>query len=181
MPDLFAAADVAVLPRGDGGTSSSLVLALDMGLPVVAGSCRRTRRLRVGRSRAGCSILETSLPPAVSRGRIDRPEGNGGEAGRRRADPCDARLEPRRAVADCAGYQGHRSLPTVIQAFRPRARTFGVFGSSPCLVRQRPKGLRHVLPVRRRVSRSPSITELALSCELSTSRRSFPSTAQEWN
>jgi len=36
VADLFRAADVAVLPRGDGGTSSSLVLALDMGLPVIA-------------------------------------------------------------------------------------------------------------------------------------------------
>jgi glycosyltransferase involved in cell wall biosynthesis len=36
VPDLFAAADVAVLPRGDGGTSSSLVLALNMGVPVIA-------------------------------------------------------------------------------------------------------------------------------------------------
>jgi glycosyltransferase involved in cell wall biosynthesis len=36
VPDLFAAADVAVLPRSDGGTSGSLVLALDMGVPVIA-------------------------------------------------------------------------------------------------------------------------------------------------
>jgi glycosyltransferase involved in cell wall biosynthesis len=36
VADLFAAADVAVLPRGDGGTSGSLVLALSLGLPVIA-------------------------------------------------------------------------------------------------------------------------------------------------
>lgn len=36
VPDLFAAADVVVLPRGDGGTSGSLILALDMGAPVIA-------------------------------------------------------------------------------------------------------------------------------------------------
>jgi beta-1,4-mannosyltransferase len=36
VPDLFAAADVAVLPRSDGGTSGSLILALDMGVPVIA-------------------------------------------------------------------------------------------------------------------------------------------------
>lgn len=34
--DLFAAADVAVVSRPDGGTSGSLVLALSQGLPVVA-------------------------------------------------------------------------------------------------------------------------------------------------
>lgn len=37
VPDLFAAADVAVLPRSDGGTSGAIVLALDMGVPVIAG------------------------------------------------------------------------------------------------------------------------------------------------
>lgn len=36
VPDLFAAADVAVLARSDGGTSAAIVLALDMGVPVIA-------------------------------------------------------------------------------------------------------------------------------------------------
>jgi beta-1,4-mannosyltransferase len=36
VAELFAAADVAVLARGDGGTSGSLVLAMSMGVPVVA-------------------------------------------------------------------------------------------------------------------------------------------------
>ena len=36
VAELFAAADVAVVARGDGGTSGSLVLALSMGMPVVA-------------------------------------------------------------------------------------------------------------------------------------------------
>ena len=36
VADLFAAADVAVVARGDGGTSGSLILALTFGLPVVA-------------------------------------------------------------------------------------------------------------------------------------------------
>jgi glycosyltransferase involved in cell wall biosynthesis len=35
VADLFAAADVAVLPRDDGGTSGALILALDMGVPVI--------------------------------------------------------------------------------------------------------------------------------------------------
>jgi glycosyltransferase involved in cell wall biosynthesis len=36
VAELFAAADVAVLPRADGGTSGALVLALSHGVPVVA-------------------------------------------------------------------------------------------------------------------------------------------------
>jgi glycosyltransferase involved in cell wall biosynthesis len=36
VSDLFAAADVAVLTRGDGGTSGALPLALEMGVPVIA-------------------------------------------------------------------------------------------------------------------------------------------------
>lgn len=36
VADLFAAADAAVLPRFDGGTSGAIVLALDMGVPVIA-------------------------------------------------------------------------------------------------------------------------------------------------
>jgi glycosyltransferase involved in cell wall biosynthesis len=36
VAELYAAADVAVLPRGDGGTSGALVLALSLGLPVIA-------------------------------------------------------------------------------------------------------------------------------------------------
>jgi beta-1,4-mannosyltransferase len=36
VADVFAAADAAVVARGDGGTSGSLILALSMGVPVVA-------------------------------------------------------------------------------------------------------------------------------------------------
>jgi glycosyltransferase involved in cell wall biosynthesis len=36
VADLFAAADVAVLPRGDGGSSGALILPLEMGVPVIA-------------------------------------------------------------------------------------------------------------------------------------------------
>ena len=36
VAEIFAAADVAVLPRRDGGTSGALVLALSMGIPVVS-------------------------------------------------------------------------------------------------------------------------------------------------
>jgi glycosyltransferase involved in cell wall biosynthesis len=36
VAELFGASDVAVLPRSDGGTSGALVLALSLGLPVIA-------------------------------------------------------------------------------------------------------------------------------------------------
>ncbi len=36
VAELFGACDAVVLPRGDGGTSGSLILALSLGLPVVA-------------------------------------------------------------------------------------------------------------------------------------------------
>jgi beta-1,4-mannosyltransferase len=45
VADLFAAADVAVVPRGDGGTSGSLILALSFGLPVVAADREAYREL----------------------------------------------------------------------------------------------------------------------------------------
>jgi beta-1,4-mannosyltransferase len=45
VAELFHACDAAVLPRGDGGTSGSLVLALSMGLPVVAASLPTVREL----------------------------------------------------------------------------------------------------------------------------------------
>jgi beta-1,4-mannosyltransferase len=36
VAELFGACDAVVLPRGDGGTSGSLILALSLGLPVIA-------------------------------------------------------------------------------------------------------------------------------------------------
>lgn len=45
VAELHAAADVAVLPRGDGGTSGSLVLALSLGTPVIAADRAGYRRL----------------------------------------------------------------------------------------------------------------------------------------
>jgi beta-1,4-mannosyltransferase len=45
VAELFAAADVAVLPRGDGGTSGALVLALSMGVPVVSAATETYRQL----------------------------------------------------------------------------------------------------------------------------------------
>lgn len=48
VTELFHACDAAVLPRGDGGTSGSLVLALSMGLPVVAADVSTVRELTRG-------------------------------------------------------------------------------------------------------------------------------------
>ena len=45
VTELFHACDAAVLPRGDGGTSGSLILALSMGLPVVAADVPTVREL----------------------------------------------------------------------------------------------------------------------------------------
>jgi beta-1,4-mannosyltransferase len=45
VAELFHACDAAVLPRGDGGTSGSLVLALSLGLPVVAADLPTVREL----------------------------------------------------------------------------------------------------------------------------------------
>ena len=50
--ELYDAADVAVLPRTDGGTSGSLILALSLGLPVVVADTPAYRRL-VGDGAAG--------------------------------------------------------------------------------------------------------------------------------
>ena len=72
VTELFHACDAAVLPRGDGGTSGSLVLALSMGLPVVAADVPTVRELTRG-GEAGwlfrphdLSSLRTALELAVS-------------------------------------------------------------------------------------------------------------------
>lgn len=48
VAELFRASDVAVLSRGDGGTSGALVLALSMGVPVVAASTETYAELTGG-------------------------------------------------------------------------------------------------------------------------------------
>jgi beta-1,4-mannosyltransferase len=45
IEELFHSCDAAVLPRGEAGTSGSLILALSMGLPVVAADVPTTREL----------------------------------------------------------------------------------------------------------------------------------------
>jgi glycosyltransferase involved in cell wall biosynthesis len=48
VAELFHACDAAVLPRGEDGTTGSLVLALSMGLPVVASDVSTARELTRG-------------------------------------------------------------------------------------------------------------------------------------
>lgn len=48
VAELFHACDAAVLPRGEDGTTGSLVLALSMGLPVVASDLSTARDLTCG-------------------------------------------------------------------------------------------------------------------------------------
>lgn len=71
VAELFGACDAAVLARGDGGTSGSLILALSMGSPVVAADTRSYREL-TGDGRAGwlftpgsSSALTTALEAAA--------------------------------------------------------------------------------------------------------------------
>jgi len=82
VAELFRASDAAVLPRGEEGTSGSLVLALSMGLPVVAADVPTIRDLTRGEA-AGwlfrphdasslCLALEqasTNVDEARARGR----------------------------------------------------------------------------------------------------------------
>jgi glycosyltransferase involved in cell wall biosynthesis len=52
VAELFAASDAAVLPRSDGGTSGALILALSMGVPVIAARTPVSEELTRG-GRAG--------------------------------------------------------------------------------------------------------------------------------
>lgn len=72
--ELFAAADVAVLARGDGGTSGALILALSLGVPVIAARTPTYRDL-VGDTGAGAlfpvgdaGALAAELEGAVAEG-----------------------------------------------------------------------------------------------------------------
>ena len=60
VAELFHACDAAVLPTGEAGTSGSLILALSMGLPVVAADVPTTRELV--RRRGGGLALPAARP-----------------------------------------------------------------------------------------------------------------------
>lgn len=80
VPDLFAAADVAVLPRGDGGTSGSLILALDMGVPVIAAKLPANEAITRGEAAgwlfapADCVSLRDCLAAATDRKALEQKQ-----------------------------------------------------------------------------------------------------------
>lgn len=75
--ELYESADVAVVPRGDGGTSGSLILALSLATPVIAADTPAYRRLledgaagwlfRAGDASDLCSALEAAASDETSR------------------------------------------------------------------------------------------------------------------
>jgi beta-1,4-mannosyltransferase len=76
VAELFHACDAAVLPRGEEGTSGSLVLALSMGLPVVAANVSTARALMHGEE-AGWLFRPhdvSSLEETLERAGSDRAE-----------------------------------------------------------------------------------------------------------
>jgi beta-1,4-mannosyltransferase len=84
--ELFESCDVAVLPRGDGGTSGSLVLALSLATPVIAADTPNYRALTA--DEAGWFFTpgdEASLRAALERAAADPNEA------RRRRGPALAR------------------------------------------------------------------------------------------
>lgn len=56
VADLFEASDAAILPRGDGGTSGALILALSLGVPAVT-AARPSYEELTGNGRAGWHFL----------------------------------------------------------------------------------------------------------------------------
>jgi len=105
VAELFHASDAAVLPRGEPGTSGSLILALSLGLPVVAADVPTVREL-TGEGQAGwrfrphdASSLSTALESAA-------------------ADPQDARIRGSRARKIAEGLDwtdAARQLATLLR------------------------------------------------------------------
>lgn len=88
VAELFAAADAAVLSRGDGGTSGALILALSLGTPVVAAAVPTATELLQG-ERAGWLFApgdKASLSGALERAASDRSAAAKGAAARAIAD-----------------------------------------------------------------------------------------------
>jgi len=88
VAELFAAADAAVLCRGDGGTSGALILALSLGTPVVAAAVPTATELLQG-ERAGWLFApgdKASLSGALERAASDRSAAAKGAAARAIAD-----------------------------------------------------------------------------------------------
>jgi beta-1,4-mannosyltransferase len=90
VAELFGAADVAIVARNDGGTSGAVVLALSMGVPVVAPRRPAYAEL-LGADRAGwlyepgdTASLQAALEQAAAAGPAERA--TRGEAAQRRAE-----------------------------------------------------------------------------------------------
>ena len=85
VAELFGASDAAIAPRQDGGTSGALVLALSMGVPVVAADVQTYRRVTAGEQAAWLYVPwdEASMTAALRAAATD-PAGarEKGEAGR---------------------------------------------------------------------------------------------------
>jgi beta-1,4-mannosyltransferase len=84
VAELFHACDAAVLPRGEPGTSGSLILALSLGLPVVAADVATVREI-VGDGEAGwlfrphdTSSLGVALNSAAADAAVARARGSRG-------------------------------------------------------------------------------------------------------
>jgi beta-1,4-mannosyltransferase len=90
IAELYGASDAAVLPRGDGGTSGTLVLALTLGVPVVAADAPSYREL-VGDGAAGW--LFRPGDPASLAAALERAA----------REPAEARAEKARAAAEVSG------------------------------------------------------------------------------
>jgi beta-1,4-mannosyltransferase len=81
VAELFAAADVAVVARGDGGTSGSLVLALSMGVAVVAAR-RPAYEALTGGGEAGW-LFEPGSARSLGAALVDAEEAGATERARR--------------------------------------------------------------------------------------------------
>jgi beta-1,4-mannosyltransferase len=107
VAELYGAADVGLLPRHDGGTSGALVLALSMGLPVVAADTSSYRGLTRNEDAGwlfepgSTESLRRALERAASSGERARDEK--GAAARRCAERLDWPGIARRVARDLRG------------------------------------------------------------------------------
>ena len=80
VAELYGAADAAVVPRGNGGTSGSLILALSLAVPVIAADTPANRETGVGhesgwlfeagsRSSLAAALAEVAVSSADQRAR----------------------------------------------------------------------------------------------------------------
>jgi glycosyltransferase involved in cell wall biosynthesis len=102
VAELFGACDAAVLPRGDGGTSGALILALSLGLPAVAADTPVYREL-VDDGAAGWLFRPRDTESL--RATLERVAGDR-EAARRKAAAARTRAESLRWADSAARFAG---------------------------------------------------------------------------